>query len=135
MTSNLCQHLILAALIGYAGLIAGAAEPAKEKIGLDRWSYIHADDSLSVADVNRDGLPDIVIGETKDQHRLVIYENVDGGRSWNEHRIDQGKESHKGALTVDLDGDGDLDTVSIAYFGFKDLHVWRNDNTKNTDVY
>ncbi len=85
-------------------------------------------DSLSVADLNHDGRPDIVVGETKDQLRLVIYENVGGGRSWSEHRIAQGKESHKGALTVDLDGDGDLDLVSIAYFGFKDLHLWRNDN-------
>ncbi|MCI0491874.1 MAG: VCBS repeat-containing protein [Planctomycetes bacterium] len=87
-------------------------------------------DSLSVADLNHDGMPDIVIGETKDQLRLVIYKNIGGGKSWKEHLIDQGKESHKGALTVDLDGDGDLDLVSIAYFGFKDLHVWRNDNGK-----
>jgi hypothetical protein len=87
-------------------------------------------DSLSVADMNRDGRPDIVIGETKDKLRLVVYENADGGRSWPEHRIDQGKESHKGALAVDLDGDGDLDLVSIAYFGCKDLHVWRNDNLR-----
>jgi hypothetical protein len=85
-------------------------------------------DSISVADLNRDGLPDIVVGETKDQHRLAIYENVNGGSSWKEHLLDRGKESHKGALTVDLDGDGDLDIVSIAYFGFQDLHVWRNDN-------
>ena len=28
----------------------------------------------------------------------------------------------------DVNGDGDLGIVSIAYFGFKDLHVWRNDN-------
>lgn len=87
-------------------------------------------DSLSVADLNRDGRPDIVIGETKDRLRLVVYENVAAGRSWTEHRIDQGKESHKGALAVDLDGDHDLDLVSIAYFGFKDLHVWRNDNRR-----
>jgi hypothetical protein len=84
-------------------------------------------DSLSVADLNHDGQPDIAIGETKDKHRLVVYENVDGGRSWREHLLDQGKESHKGAQTVDLDGDGDLDIVSIAYFGFADLHIWRND--------
>jgi hypothetical protein len=85
-------------------------------------------DSLSVADMNGDGRPDIVIGETKDKLRLAIYENVDGGKSWKEHIISEGKESHKGANAVDLDGDGDLDLVSIAYFGFKDLHVWRNDN-------
>ncbi|MPY86483.1 MAG: hypothetical protein GEU99_01005 [Luteitalea sp.] len=85
-------------------------------------------DSLCVADMNEDGLPDIVIGETKDRLRLVTYENVNRGKSWNEHLIDEGKESHKGALAGDLDGDGDLDILSIAYFGFKDLHVWRNDN-------
>jgi hypothetical protein len=85
-------------------------------------------DSLSVADMNRDGRPDIVVGETKDQLRLVIYENVGGGKSWKKHLVDQGKESHKGANAVDLDGDGDLDIVSISYFGFQDLHIWRNDN-------
>ncbi len=85
-------------------------------------------DSLSVGDMNHDGQPDIVIGETKDALRLVVYENVNGGASWKEHLIDKGKESHKGALAVDLDGDGDLDIVSIAYFGFQDLHIWRNDN-------
>lgn len=87
-------------------------------------------DSLSVADMNEDGRPDIVIGETKGRHRLVICENVKGGVSWNQHLVDEGKESHKGAIAVDLNGDGHLDIVSIAYFGFKDLHIWRNDNGK-----
>src|SRR5690606_20248011 len=82
-------------------------------------------DSQAVADMNADGLVDIVSGETKDKRRLVIYENVGAGKSWQEHLVDQGKESHKGANAVDRDGDGDLDLVSIAYFGFKDLHIWR----------
>ena len=78
-------------------------------------------------DILAEDLPNIVIGETKDEHRLAIYENVDGGKSWQEHVVDRGKESHKDALAVDLDGDGHFDLVSIAYFGFKDLHIWRND--------
>ena len=87
-------------------------------------------DSLSVADMNRDGRPDVVIGETKGQHRLAVYENVNGGQFWKEHLIDQGKESHNGARAVDLDGDGRIDIVSIAYFNYKGLHIWRNDNGK-----
>ena len=50
-----------------------------------------------------DGRPDIVVGETKDKLRLVIYENVDGGKSWKPHLVSEGKESHKGANAVDLD--------------------------------
>ena len=85
-------------------------------------------DSLWVADMNEDGLFDVVIGETKGERRLAIYENFNGGKSWKEHMVDRGKESHKGALAVDLDGDGDLDLVSIAYFAFQDLHIWRNNS-------
>ena len=55
-------------------------------------------DSLSAADVNRDGLPDIVIGETKDQHRLVIYENVaraaDRGRNTGSTRARRVTKAH-----------------------------------------
>lgn len=104
-------------------------DPVKGKwIRHDIASGYNGLDSMSVEDMNGDGRPDIVIGETKDKLRLVIYENVGGGQSWKEHVLSGGKESHKGANAVDLDGDGDFDLVSIAYFGFKDLHIWRNDN-------
>lgn len=104
------------------------ADPAGQWIRHKVDSGYNGLDSLSVADMNKDGNPDIIIGETKDRLRTVIYENVGGGRSWNVHLIDEGKESHKGAQAVDLNGDGHFDIVSIAYFGYKDLHVWRNDN-------
>jgi hypothetical protein len=41
--------------------------------------------------------------------------------------VDTGKESHLGARLVDLDGDGAQEIVSIAYDGFQQLHLWRND--------
>ncbi len=86
-------------------------------------------DSMSVVDMTGDGKPDIVVGETIGKLRLVIYENSGGDRpSWKKHLIDEGKESHKGAMAVDLDGDGDLDLVSVGYFDYKSLHIWRNDN-------
>jgi hypothetical protein len=40
--------------------------------------------------------------------------------------VDSGKESHLGARLVDLNRDGLLDIVSIAYDNFQTLHLWRN---------
>ena len=84
-------------------------------------------DSMSGVDMNNDGMPDIVVGEIFGAKRLIIYENVNNGASWRMHVVDSGKESHNGARVVDLNNDGNPDVVSIAYFAYADLHVWRND--------
>ena len=44
--------------------------------------------------------------------------------------VPNGGTQQTSCITFDIDGDGHLDLVSIAYFGFKDLHLWRNDNGK-----
>ncbi|MBK7549799.1 MAG: hypothetical protein IPI20_19235 [Rhodoferax sp.] len=49
------------------------------------------------------------------------------GQTWTDTVVDTGKESHLGARLVDLNGDGTLDIVSIAYDAFQNLHIWRND--------
>jgi hypothetical protein len=84
--------------------------------------------SLDVADFNGDGRVDIVVGEHRGRGlRTIIWENVDGGRRWRSHVVDSGKESHLGTQVHDLDGDGALDIVSIAWDKYQYLHLWRND--------
>lgn len=92
--------------------------------------------SMDAADIDRDGDIDLVVGEhemmgrgmtslPKDE-KVIVFEN-NGKGVFTQHAVDQGKESHLGTQLSDLDGDGDLDIVSIAWREPKYLHVWRND--------
>ncbi|MGB9341554.1 MAG: VCBS repeat-containing protein, partial [Polyangiales bacterium] len=74
--------------------------------------------SMDVADLNGDGALDIVTGEHRGSLKVTVLENVGDASSWLSHGISQGTESHLGTQTLDLDGDGDLDVVSIARDNF-----------------
>lgn len=87
--------------------------------------------SLDVADMNQDGVPDLVLAEHRGSKNLDIWLN-DGHGSFTRLPVDQGRESHLGAQTVDLDGDGDLDLVSIAWDDSASLFLWRNDSANGT---
>ncbi len=75
--------------------------------------------SLDAGDLDRDGDLDIVVGEHTSGDlgtaRLLVLENAGGG-VWNPVLVHQGDEHHDGAQLVDLDGDGDLDIISIGWF-------------------
>ena len=87
--------------------------------------------NLDVADLDQDGDPDIVTCEHKGPaEQLQVWEN-DGHGNFFLHIIDKGKESHAGARLADLDRDGDMDIVSIAWNDFEFLHIWRNDAILN----
>jgi len=83
--------------------------------------------SMSAADMDGDGTLEVVTGEHKGQLRVRIWKSVDAGLNWTDTVVDTGKESHLGVRLVDLDGDGALEIVSIAWDAFQNLHLWRND--------
>ncbi len=75
--------------------------------------------SLDVADMDGDGDLDVVVGEhsTTDTiaMSLLLFENAGDNNTWVQGQISVGDEHHDGAQLVDLDGDGDLDVVSIGW--------------------
>jgi hypothetical protein len=86
--------------------------------------------SLDVRDLDGDSDLDVVVGEhnlsSPDSARLLVYENVDGvaGR-FESHLVHRGDEHHDGAQLFDLEGDGDLDIVSIGW-GHPRVVVYEN---------
>jgi hypothetical protein len=76
--------------------------------------------SLDIADMDLDGDVDIVMGEhnktSPSLSELMIYENLGGfGSAWRQHLIYKGDEHHDAARLFDIEGDGDLDIVSIGF--------------------
>ena len=76
--------------------------------------------SLDVLDMDADGDRDVVVGEhnlaAPANARLLVFENVDGrGASWARHLVYTGDEHHDGARAADMDGDGDVDILSIGW--------------------
>jgi hypothetical protein len=91
--------------------------------------------NLDVSDMDQDGDIDLVTCEHTMPYqgkpapggvKLEIWEN-DGRGHFTPRIVDREKESHLGAQLVDLDADGDLDIVSIAWRDYQYLHLWRND--------
>ncbi len=86
--------------------------------------------NLGAGDIDRDGNTDLVTCEHKGKEfKLLIFRN-DGKGNFTMSQPDKGHESHLGTLFSDLDSDGDLDIVSIAWDHHEYLHVWRNDAVK-----
>jgi hypothetical protein len=93
----------------------------------------YSTNNLDVADMDRDGDIDLITCEHKGPNpKLQIWENNGSGR-FKERVIDRGKESHLGSQVADLEGDGDLDIVSIAWDRHPYLHLWRNDAISQDD--
>jgi hypothetical protein len=86
--------------------------------------------SLDAVDMDDDGDIDIVAGEHNlaqpDSANMFVFENLTGnGRKWARHTVHTGDEHHDGAVTVDIDNDGDLDILSIGW-GHNNVLLYEN---------
>jgi hypothetical protein len=87
--------------------------------------------SMDAADMNGNGRVDVVLGEHRGRptNRVIIYENLGGGVNWRPHVIDFGLgekiDHHDGTQIFDMDGDGDMDMISIGWYNPK---IWVYEN-------
>jgi hypothetical protein len=81
--------------------------------------------SMSVADMDGDGAPEVITAEHRGALRLRIWRA--DREVWTPTLVDQGRENHLGARAADLNGDGIPDLVGIGYDAPQWLYVWRND--------
>lgn len=89
------------------------------------WTGEPAERTLCVAgDLNRDGVPEIVIAERKPARRLYWLGRAADGR-WQQHIMDDTcGPLEAGGCLADLDGDGDLDFVAGGDYQDNGLYWW-----------
>ena len=103
------------------------AEPASGKWIRHNLVTEYTTNNLDVADMDHDGDLDIITAEHRGSKKVKVWENKNNGMNFIDHLVSESRESHLGARVADLDSDGDMDIVSIAWDNYKFLHLWRND--------
>jgi hypothetical protein len=80
---------------------------------------------INFADFNRDTLPDMWIGSSRDYDLSLVYINKGDGTFEHHEQADFGGVTGRGGSIADYDGDGDLDLFYWAHEGMSELY--RND--------
>ena len=68
---------------------------------------------LLVADLNNDGIDEIIAGGRSEPYQLAIYHWLQDSSRWQRIALDEGSVAVSGLVTDDLNGDGYLDIVAI----------------------
>ena len=100
----------------------------KEHLIQDHVDYVH---TFKVADVNNDGIPDVVFAEMQDsaQKRVGFFLNQGKGKSW-KLQVVANTGSHN-IRVADVDHDGDIDIIGANWDTKNDpnhapMEMWRN---------
>ena len=121
------EAISIEGLLAWYGQPEAAADPWTEHVISDT---VVGPMSIDVADMDEDGDVDVVAGEHNlddpASARLLVFENADGaGGAWEVHLAATGDEHHDGAHVADMDGDGDLDIISIGW-GHANVLLYEN---------
>ena len=86
--------------------------------------------SLHLADVNGDGLLDIV-GGGDSANEIAWWQNGSHGATWTKHSVKTGFTNAEGVFAADLNGDGRLDIAGVSFGG--NTVAWFENTNANGD--
>ena len=68
--------------------------------------------ALVIADLNKDGIDEIIVGGRSEPHQLAVYQFDENAERWRREDIDGGV-AVSGLAAADVDGDGDIDIAAV----------------------